>query len=391
MPIDFKAFRNGDALEIRDELSGNPSTQGIIIANHFTTQTVELFTFEGGEDEATTTYTFTTSPTSGNDFIVLGSSETALENDTVDGGAGDDVIYGNGGADILTGGAGNDNLQGGAGADTLIGGDGNDELRGGAGDDNLQGGAGDDFYLYLTGGGSDTISDSDGFDLLEIESSITVTDALRNGNDLELTLSNEEKITITNHFTTQRLEILDVGANDPVVLATSTTGGITDDLIAGTTGADILSGDDFEDTLFGNAGADTLIGGRGDDLMKGGDGADIFRYTNTNEGTSESDGTVGPTTGDTILDFLSGTDKYNFLASAFGLSAGSLTTNTDFFTQNNYDGTNVTVADGQAHFIFDPTSNTLYFDDDDSVDGYTVIATTAGVTVAVGDIEIVAA
>ena len=116
----------------------------------------------------------------GNDFIFGGGGE-----DTLRGGLGNDVIYGNqdnddlfgdGGNDILRGGEGDDTIDGGADDDVLDGGDigilnsGVDELIGGAGDDVLIGGA-DGFFDTLRGGAGDDayylsgltiIEDSDG-------------------------------------------------------------------------------------------------------------------------------------------------------------------------------------------------------------------------------------
>ena len=66
------------------------------------------------------------------------------------------------GDDTLTGGAGNDTLLGGDNDDTLTGGNGQDTLNGGGGQDALNGGAGTDTYIYKTGDGSDTITDTSG-------------------------------------------------------------------------------------------------------------------------------------------------------------------------------------------------------------------------------------
>lgn len=58
----------------------------------------------------------------------------ATDNDTIDGGAGDDQIYGGIGADILSGGEGDDTIDGGAGDDTITVAEG-DTASGGDGDD----------------------------------------------------------------------------------------------------------------------------------------------------------------------------------------------------------------------------------------------------------------
>ncbi len=132
-------------------------------------------------------------------------------NDTIDGGAGNDCIFGGTGNDSIIGGTGNDTIEGGIGADTLNGGAGTDTLSyagssgavtvnlatntvsggdatgdsitafedfigsafadtftgttgnnsicGGAGNDTLTGFGGQDRFKWLSGDGSDTITD----------------------------------------------------------------------------------------------------------------------------------------------------------------------------------------------------------------------------------------
>ena len=61
----------------------------------------------------------------------------------------------------------------------------------------------------------------------------------------------------------------------------------------------------------------------------------------------------------------------------------------NFFTKDNYDGTNSGATSG-AHFVFDSGSRTLYHDDDPSQDGYTVVATVqSGASVSASDIQLV--
>ncbi|CAA7619034.1 Calx-beta domain-containing protein [Magnetospirillum sp. SS-4] len=70
--------------------------------------------------------------------------------------------------------------------------------------------------------------------------------------------------------------------------------------------ADRLMGTSSPDVLDGLAGDDLLYGGQGYDVLTGGAGADLFHYESASEG------------GDTILDFVSGTDRITYVASAFG-------------------------------------------------------------------------
>lgn len=106
----------------------------------------------------------------GNDILYggIGSGD-----DTLNGGAGDDQLFGADGTDRVSGGSGNDTLFGGAGNDTVDGGSGDDRIWGSAGDDVLSGGAGDDTFAFITGFGTDTISDfgagGDSLDFSEID------------------------------------------------------------------------------------------------------------------------------------------------------------------------------------------------------------------------------
>ncbi|MDP6654334.1 MAG: calcium-binding protein, partial [Gammaproteobacteria bacterium] len=158
----------------------------------------------------------------GADTITLGAGD-----DTVtDSGAGADIITGGDGNDTITtgadnnsvdGGAGNDNLTGGTGADTLIGGDGNDTLTGNAGADSITGGAGNDTIsdgadndTVVAGDGVDTITISTGNDSVDAGAGndvITITglsaaDTIGGGDGTDkLTVTNASAATLTPAFT----------------------------------------------------------------------------------------------------------------------------------------------------------------------------------------------
>ena len=154
--------------------------------------------------------------------------------------------------------------------------------------------------------------------------------------------------------------------------------------------ANNITGNSGHNNLSGLAGNDTLDGGPGIDTLTGGSGDDVFRYDSIFDGASASGGQSGLQTGDQITDFTSGTDQFQFSNSAFGFSSSedSYTAGTNFFTKDNYDGTNSGATSG-AHFVFDSGSRTLYHDDDPSQDGYTVVATVqSGASVAVSDVEL---
>ncbi len=102
------------------------------------------------------------------------------------------------------------------------------------------------------------------------------------------------------------------------------SGGTGNDTLYGGQGDDVLYGNQDNDTLFGNIGNDTLIGGQGNDTLDGGDGSDILQGglgADTLTGGSGADifryavATDSPQAGqDTILDFLTGTDKIDLAA-----------------------------------------------------------------------------
>jgi len=108
----------------------------------------------------------------GNDTIYGTSAGEYIYGD-----AGDDRLYGMGGDDVLIGGKGNNWLYGGSGNDILLGdkgkdvldgGSGNDRLIGQKGDDAYYGGEGDDEYVFRSGMGLDSVSDTSGNDTINM-------------------------------------------------------------------------------------------------------------------------------------------------------------------------------------------------------------------------------
>ena len=150
----------------------------------------------------------------GNDTVMTGDDGGTASGgtgaDTITGGDGGDTLYGevdNGtstmdGADHLMGGGGNDTIEGNMGDDMLMGGEGNDNLMGGAGNDMLSGGegndaldggAGSDTFVYMMGGGDDTIAEL-GFDNFDrSEDTIDIS-------DLGLSQAEVEKMIVAADF-----------------------------------------------------------------------------------------------------------------------------------------------------------------------------------------------
>ena len=85
--------------------------------------------------------------------------EGSDEDDTYNGGKGDDFIAGRDGDDVINGDKGADLLIGGDGDDILKGGDGDDLIIAGSGQDILTGGNGADTFEFCNQSGNDIIKD----------------------------------------------------------------------------------------------------------------------------------------------------------------------------------------------------------------------------------------
>jgi hypothetical protein len=130
------------------------------------------------------------------------------------------------------------------------------------------------------------------------------------------------------------------------------------------------------DTLIGNAAANRLTGGNGADTLTGGNGADVFFFASTAQG------------GDTITDFVSGTDRIEVYSANFaGLAVGTLV------SSRFVSGSAPVALDGNAVFLYNSSTGQLSFDSNGTAaGGATQIATLSGaVSLNAGDIRIVAA
>ena len=133
---------------------------------------------------------------SGNDrFTGAANADTLIGgdgNDDLTGGRGGDLLRGQAGSDLLKGSRGTDSLRGGAdgdtlkgggglddlkgqaGNDTLLGGGGADTLDGGSGSDLMTGGAGADTFRFGPMGGTDTVTDLEAVDRIELSGAYTL-------------------------------------------------------------------------------------------------------------------------------------------------------------------------------------------------------------------------
>jgi len=191
----------------------------------------------------------------------------------VEGTSGDDVLVGDEGVNIINGYDGNDTITGDLGNDTLIG------------------GKGDDTYLYNLGDGSDTINDSKGADSLRFGAGISADNisVSTNDNDMLITLSDGQVITITDWYSadSSRIEqfefadgtvwaVADILAN-MVVVGNDGDGYIYNKYLASGTTYEMGLGDD---TVYGGKGDDTYLYNLGDgfDTINDFKGADSLRF-----------------------------------------------------------------------------------------------------------------
>ena len=130
------------------------------------------------------------------------------------------------------------------------------------------------------------------------------------------------------------------------------------------------------DTLIGNTVANRLTGGAGADTLTGGTGADVFFFATPTDG------------GDTITDFVSGTDTIELTSANFaGLPVGALA------ASRFVSGSAPVATDGSAVFLYSTASGQLVFDTNGNAAGGTTLIATLGnhAPVVSNDLRIVAA
>ncbi|MDP2809897.1 MAG: calcium-binding protein, partial [Rhodocyclaceae bacterium] len=203
-------------------------------------------------------------------------------------------------------------IAGTAGNDVIAGTSVNDRIDGGAGDDSLTGGAGSDTYLWGTGGGQDTIDNTDATlgktDTLKIgsETDFIAPEQLafvKSGNDLIVRRRDAtDQVTVLNHYAGAAIDAVRFADGttwhaaeiDAHIVNELTEGA---DIYVGSAGNDVINGLGGNDTLSGMGGDDTLIGGAGADTLNGGAGADTLDGRND----AAADLMTGGAEGDTYL------------------------------------------------------------------------------------------
>lgn len=228
--------------------------------------------------------------------------------DTMNFGVNDELIYTAAGNDRISAGSGNDTLYGESGNDSLSGDAGDDLLVGGIGNDTLNGGVGADTYYFSKGDGQDVINTGDtnqSIDTIRFTdiNADQLTSITRVGNNLVITYGTNDKVTVTNHFTTTPIGNIAFAngvsqnfqdflnkqwggltlttANDTMTFNNQNhviKAGVGNDNITAGTGNDTLYGEAGNDTLTGGAGDDLLVGGVGNDSLIGGVGNDTYLF-----------------------------------------------------------------------------------------------------------------
>ena len=235
--------------------------------------------------------------------------------------------------------------------DRIFGEMGDDVLIGGAGADTIDGGAGDDVIILTDGFGSDVITGGD--------TDETVGDRLDASALTGDVTAFFDAGTISDGSSTANfsgIEILETGAGNDVIAASSATGNVTiisgagDDEIDGGIGNDSIDTGDGADFVFGGAGNDTVTGGAGDDFLSGDGGNDILSGDAGNDALLGGDGDDSLSGGDGN-DELSGWDGNDVLDG--GLGRDTLEGGAGADTLTGGAGADVFVVDGTADVITD--------------------------------------
>jgi Ca2+-binding RTX toxin-like protein len=167
-------------------------------------------------------------------------------------------------------------------AETMNGNEQLNVFEGRGGDDTINGGRGNDGYIFKGAAtrnlGHDTLFDESGIDNVVVDSFANIVDARRVGDDLVVTLPNNNSFTVVDHFAGHQIENLTDTQGHQMTRAASNIGGDGSGIIAGGNAGQLLDGRGGDDFLFGGNGPDRLIGGAGDDRLTGGSGKDTFVF-----------------------------------------------------------------------------------------------------------------
>ncbi len=172
-------------------------------------------------------------------------------------------------------------------AESITGTEFNDTIIGGKGDDTFNSSLGDDVYVYNLGDGVDTISDSQGNNIIRFGEGISFNNLRFIRNDYKLIIQIGEDCTsriyvngTTSELYTKTLEFADGSSfsltNDDITYSQSDKDdsfSITDAKVNIT-----VYGNEGNDTIDTGNGNDIIIGGQGDDILNGRNGDDTYIY-----------------------------------------------------------------------------------------------------------------
>jgi fibronectin-binding autotransporter adhesin len=240
------------------------------------------------------------------DFTLAGAQGAAFTNWTS--GVDSITIIGNAGANTLTGDEVQaTNIDGGAGNDRIVIGNGGGNYNGGADTDTLVVGS----NMTLTGG----LAGLEGIELLGA-TALTITSAqLASGLAFDATVTGGVASILTINMTAG-VSLLTKAYNFTGFTGTVTVNGSSDvdviklgdalNIVNTNGGPNTVQGGNLVDDVVGGSDVDKIAGNGGADLLTGGLGADVFKYRRA------TDSGIGANA-DTITDFLSGTDRLNFV------------------------------------------------------------------------------
>jgi Ca2+-binding RTX toxin-like protein len=238
--------------------------------------------------------------------------------------------------------------SGGGGGQLINGTSGNDTLTGTAGNDTINGLGGFDQILAGATGGADVIDGGAHFDTLDFKAGAT------------------SGVTV------------DFAAGSVTGGSSGTISFTSIERVIGSDFADRLGGNAAPQTMNGGAGADTLWGGGGLDVLRGGAGADSFVYRETASADR-----------DQVLDFASGTDRFELDDAAFGAigAPGAFSAGDARFWASSTGAAH----DADDRVLFDTTNRFLYYDADGNGPGEAqlIAGMQAGASVAAGDITVI--
>ncbi|WP_169979782.1 calcium-binding protein [Tautonia rosea] len=231
-------------------------------------------------------------------------------------------------------------IKGLGGDDTLNAGNRSDALEGGTGNDTLNGNTGWETFVFTTGDGQDTVTDTGGagdvihFNDVSDPGLITITQSSTNPDDLLIDYGTGDRITIAGYFISifQQVEFVRFSDGTKYNLQELYEASLVN-LIEGTEGVDNLVGTSGNDHITALGGNDTLEGGAGADILDGGGGTDYAKYQNSSAGVTvnlatgtgsggEAEGdtytSIEYVTGSAFADVITGNDSNNRLEGGAG-------------------------------------------------------------------------